>query len=75
MKLKIIATGKPDQTKIIDLETGSELNESVIYCKIKFDAETRGQPFVELGLTDVAVDIIAEEVKAGPVGMSGYLGE
>ena len=74
MKFKIIASGRKFGTKIIDMDTGQEL-DNVVYCKIYLDEKNGGLPQVELGLTDVAVDVLAEDVKTLVSGMTGYFGE
>ena len=74
MKLKITArptAGRKFDTRIVDVETGQELND-VLYCHIKLDSVNGGCPMVELGLTDVAVDVIADNIKMAPFNMTGY---
>ena len=74
MKLKIISTGKPDGTRIVNAENDVEL-EGVIYARINLDAINRGVPKVTIGLTDVALELVIDNVDQELAGMTGYLGE
>ena len=69
MKLEIISNGKPYGTKIINADTGEELDD-VLYVNIKMTAESGGVPCVEIGLTDVALFVSAEEAEFKPPGFT-----
>lgn len=73
-QIKIIADGKPNGTSVVDADTGEEVS-GVLYVKIHMDAEKDGVPLVELGLTDVPLEIVAEHVRETVPGFSGHFGE
>jgi len=70
MKLKIIADGQPNGTRVVDADTGAEV-DGVVYIKVHADAQKDGIPFVELGMTDVALDVVTMDIKKRLLGFSG----
>ena len=74
MKIKIIANGNAGGTQVINADTGEHI-DGVIYVNIYCDSTKYGVPYVELGLTDVELDIVAAQVKKLPAGMTGFFGE
>jgi len=74
MKLKIVSNGEPYGSKIIDSDTGEEL-ENVLYVKIEMDAKDGGVPHVEIGLVDVPFLVYAADVQITPPGHTGFIEE
>jgi len=70
MKFKIIADGKPNGTRVVDAVTGEEV-DGVVYIKVHADAQKNGIPFVELGMTDVSMEVVSENIKKRLTGYSG----
>lgn len=65
MTVKIISNGKVNDTRIIDLASGMELQASCTRAEIVIDAD-KAQPTVILHFTDVKLEVVAEVVKTFP---------
>ena len=74
MKLKIISNGEPYGAKVVNADTGENI-ENIIYVNIRMDADDGGIPHVEIGLVDVPISVVAEDIKTTPPGFEGFLDE
>ena len=65
MPIKIIYDNIVNYTRIIDLETGAELQEKCTKAHIIIDAAA-GRPEAILHFTDVELEVVADVVKTSP---------
>lgn len=65
MTIKIISDGKVENTRIIDEETGAQLQECCTKAHIMIDAAT-GLTEAILYFTDVKLDVSADVIKTIP---------
>ena len=65
MTIRITCTGDVKDTKIVDVESGIELQDNCIKAHIILDAK-HGTPEVILHFTDVALDVTGEVLGTFP---------
>ena len=65
MPIKIICNGDLKDTRIIDVNSGVELQDSVTKAVIMLDGKA-GRPEVILNFTDVALEVTGEVVETFP---------